>query len=146
MHTLLAFHVLLNRTSLAHGHIFSLLLLKPVMLLWKFHALLIIDRLNGFSRLKLKIYVSDARPKTINPPFVTLSPEDTNLLLETSKPSMTVIKLTKTEDAHVMLDRLIPDQTPLRDLVPEPEFLLTRILQKNPTLRKFLMLMLLINP
>src|SRR5581483_10743416 len=137
-------------TSLAHGHIFSLLLLKPVMPLWKFHAPLIVNRSSGFSRLKLKIYVSDAHPRTINPPFVTLSSGGANLLLETSKPSMTVIKLTKTEDAHEMLDRLIPDQTPLRDLVLDPEFLPTLIqiliLQKNPTLRKFLTLMQLINP
>src|SRR5581483_3975775 len=104
MHTLLAFHVLLNRTSLAHGHIFSLLLLKHVMLLWKFHAPLIIDRLSGFSRLRLKIYVSDARPKTINPPLVTLSLGDAKPPLDPSKPSMTVIKLTKTEDAHEMLN------------------------------------------
>src|SRR5581483_9962674 len=145
MHTLLAFHVLLNRTSLAHGHIFSLLLLKPVMLLWKFHAPLIIDRLSGFSRLKLKIYVLDARPKTINPPIVMLS-GGAKPLLETSKPSMTVIKLTKTEDAHEMLDRLIPDRTLPRDLDLDPEFLPTLILQKNPALRKFPTLMQLINP
>src|SRR5689334_8336521 len=94
---------LLNPIYHALGPISSLLLKKPVTLLWKFLVLSTTVQLNGFFHQKSKTFVFVVPLKTINQLPVTLLLGDAKSLLKTFKHYMTDTRSTKTEAVHVTL-------------------------------------------